>query len=291
MAIDALPVDLSDLDSIRALTEELGRRNERIDVLVLNAAVVPAEARHTPQGLPEMFVVNYFSSFLLVRELVDRGLLALATERTAAHDESRATAVAEGTPSSRAASDAETDRAAVRPRIVIVSSEAHRSGADLELDMIERFVPHSLGQAVARYGYYKLMLTTFACELDRQLNPAGKIRCAVHVLCPGAVNTRIAREVPPILRPLADAVLRLAFRDPFDADEPVVFLAASRRLEGQSGLYLHRMTRKPVDERASNAEAGRRLWAESERLRERMWPTRAAQSGVDIGAIGAAIAG
>jgi hypothetical protein len=110
----------------------------------------------------------------------------------------------------------------------------------------------------------------------------------VHALCPGAVNTRIAREVPPLLRPLADLVLRLAFRDPFDADGPVVLLAASRELEGQSGLYLHRWTKKAVDVRASNPETGRRLWSASEQLRARLWPEPADSAGASTESLRAA---
>ena len=42
--------------------------------------------------------------------------------------------------------------------------------------------------------------------------------------------------------------------------EPVVYLACSRMLEGQTGLYLHRMTRKEPDPTATDPVSGERLW-------------------------------
>ena len=83
-------------------------------------------------------------------------------------------------------------------------------------------------------------------------------------LCPGAMRTNIARELPAPLRVPLDAVMRLLFQDPFVADEPVLFLACSRALEGRTAVYLHKMSQKEVDPRAADAEAGRALWERSE---------------------------
>jgi hypothetical protein len=58
-----------------ATSVDLARRGARLDRLVFNAAIVPTAARATPQGLDEMFVVNYLSSFALVTRLLDEGLL------------------------------------------------------------------------------------------------------------------------------------------------------------------------------------------------------------------------
>ena len=72
---ETLQVDLSDLGSIDGLATNLAGRGLSIDRLVLNAAVVPTAARSTPQGLDEMFVVNYLSSFALVTRLLEEGVL------------------------------------------------------------------------------------------------------------------------------------------------------------------------------------------------------------------------
>src|SRR5512136_452048 len=71
--IEPVHVDLADLTSIDHLVADLARGGARLDRLVLNAAIVPTSARRTPQGLDEMFVVNYLSSFALVTGLLDAG--------------------------------------------------------------------------------------------------------------------------------------------------------------------------------------------------------------------------
>jgi NAD(P)-dependent dehydrogenase (short-subunit alcohol dehydrogenase family) len=237
-----LDVDLSDLDSIERLCDELVRREARLDRVILNAAIVPAEIRTTPQGLNELFVVNYLSSFLLLRRLLRAGVVE------------NPVFAPPGRPRAR------------RPRIIFVSSEAHRWGADLDLTDIAKTPTYSLGKVVAVYGYYKLMTTTLAQELDRRLNPPGQLNVPVLSLCPGAMNTNITREAPPLVRPLIRLVMRLFFQDPFGADEPVIYLACSEELETRTGVYLHQMVRKAVDARASDPEAGRALWERSEAL-------------------------
>ena len=238
----ALHVDLSDLDSIERLCDELVRREARLDRVILNAAIVPAEIRTTRQGLSELFVVNYLSSFLLLRRLLRAGIVE------------NALFASPGSPRSR------------RPRIIFVSSEAHRWAVDLDLVDIAKTPGYSLGRVVAVYGYYKLMTTTLAQELDRRLNPPGQLNVPVLSLCPGAMNTGIAREAPRLIKPLIQIVMRLCFQDPFRADEPVLYLACSEEAETRTGIYLHQMVRKAVDPRASDPRAGRSLWERSEAL-------------------------
>ena len=232
--IEPLHVDLSDLSSIDRAVTGLARRGARIDRLVLNAAIVPTSARMTPQGLDEMFVVNYLSSFALVTRLLDEGLV----------------------PRDRQYGEV--------PRVVFVSSEAHRWSADLSLDHLDGPRNGSPRRVLDWYGTYKLMLTTFAWELARRLHVDGLPRVAVLALCPGAMRTNIARELPAPLRAPLGVLMRLFFQDPFAADEPVLHLACSRSLEGRTAVYLHKMVPKDVDPRAADAGVGRALWEASE---------------------------
>jgi NAD(P)-dependent dehydrogenase (short-subunit alcohol dehydrogenase family) len=234
--IEPLQVDLSDLASIERVVADLARRGVRLDRIVLNAAIVPLEARTTPQGLDEMFVVNYLSSFALVTRLLDEGVL----------------------PRDRPDGDV--------PRVVFVASEAHRWSEDLVLDALDHPRDGSARRVLDWYGRYKLMLATFAWELARRLSVEGVPRVAVFALCPGAMRTSIARELPAPLRAPLDVVMRLFFQDPFVADEPVLHLACSRALEGRTALYLHKMARKAIDPRAADPELGRQLWDRSEEV-------------------------
>jgi NAD(P)-dependent dehydrogenase (short-subunit alcohol dehydrogenase family) len=231
--IELLHVDLSDLTSIDRFAADLTRRGARLDRLVLNAAVVPTAARSTPQGLDEMFVVNYLSSFSLVSRLLENGVL----------------------PRDRRDADV--------PRIIFVASEAHRWSDDLALDHLDRPRDGSPRRVLAWYGTYKLMLVTFAWELARRHLVEGTPRVAVFALCPGAMRTNIARELPVLLRTPVDVVMHLFFQDPFGADEPVLYLACSRALEGRTAVYLHKMAPKEIDPRAADEKVGRVLWERS----------------------------
>ena len=239
--IQPVHVDLSDIASIDHFVADLARRGAKVDRLILNAAIVPTAARTTPQGLDEMFVVNYLSSFALVTRLLDKGVLP-----------------GEG-------------RDGDLPRVVFVASEAHRWSEGLELGRMDRPRDGSPRRVLAWYGTYKLMLATFAWELARRLRvEGGAPRVSVFALCPGAMRTGIARELPVPLRAPLDAVMRLLFQDPFDADEPVLHLACSRAFEGLTAVYLHKMAPKEIDARAADANVGRALWEASEALLARV---------------------
>lgn len=237
--IEPMHVDLADLGSIDRVATDLARRGVYLDRLVLNAAVVPTAARTTPQGLDEMFVVNYLSSFALVRRLLDEGVL----------------------PRDRRDGDV--------PRVVFVASEAHRWSDDLALEHIDRPRDGSPRRVLGWYATYKLMLATFAWELARRLSVEGVPRVAVFALCPGAMRTNIVREVPAPLRAPLKGVMHVLFQDPFVADEPVLYLSCSHALEGRTAVYLHKMAPKDVDARAADAELGRALWERSEAVLSR----------------------
>jgi len=66
-----LKVDFSDNPSIYNLVKELKEKHKPIDIFICNAGIVPKQSRKTPQGLEEMFMVNYLSKFLVVNLLLE----------------------------------------------------------------------------------------------------------------------------------------------------------------------------------------------------------------------------
>ena len=231
-----LRVDLADLDSVHALCDTLKRDGVRIDIIVLNAGLMPLNARRSSQGYEVMFAVH----FLANRVLIDR-LLADGTIR----------------PSSR---PEET------PRIVVVASEAHRSAGPIDFDTFGAYSDYGLKGGLKSYGLSKLHLCTYAQELSRRLNPDGEIRAAVNALCPGAVNSNIAREAPAFLKPLLYPVMRLLFATPEKAAAPVTYACCAEEMGRRSGVYLHLMREKEASPLAMDETAGKRLWQASEVL-------------------------
>jgi len=250
--IHMLPVDFSDIDSIRELVKQIKTKFAPLDILVCNAGIVPKQSRKTKQGLEEMFMVNYFSKFIFVNLLL----------------ESRCFNQAEP-----AFPDSEIENRKskiVPPRIIFVASESHRNPEKFQWEEFGLYKDYKIGKSIELYGYYKLLLTTFSCELSRRLNPDGETRFEIFSLCPGPVNSNIAREAPKIFIPLLKLVFGIFFKSPAKAAIPVVYLAASHDFDGMAFDYLFLMSRKTIDEKASDPENGRQLWKLSEGLQEKL---------------------
>lgn len=223
-------LELADLRSVLALCDALAQDAVKLDMLVLNAGVVPREARPTDQGFELMFGVNYLANVLLVERLLAKRVIEPNPSRP--------------------------------PRIVFVSSESHRDAGPIDLVRLGRFVPYGAMAGMQVYGYSKLLLNTYAAELSRRLGASA----AVHSCCPGAVNTDIAREAPEWVKPILGPVMERFFRDPSAASEPILTLCCGRAYSHRTGAYLHVMQEKPPAEESLDPQVSSRLFRESEAL-------------------------
>lgn len=231
--VDMSPVDLSDINSIKSLINQLISRSIKLDAVICNAAVVPRTSRKTAQGLEEMFMVNYLAKYLLIRWLLDAGLFNLQRNTL--------------------------------PRIIIVSSESHRNPKSYEWENFGKYKDYGINKSVELYGYYKLLLTTFVNELSRRLNQEN-IEISVFSLCPGPVNSNIAREAPKFFQPILKVVFGLFFNSPEKAAVPVVYLTTSQDVEGKPLDYLFIFERKEMDKKTKDVSNGKKLWDLSENL-------------------------
>jgi NAD(P)-dependent dehydrogenase (short-subunit alcohol dehydrogenase family) len=259
-------VDFADIHSIRELVTSLKSSSlfvdgKGIDILVCNAGIVPKKSRKTPQGLEEMFMVNYFSKFIFVNLLLENNCFQDQTS-IIPYPASRIPHPASRIPYPASRIPHPTSR------IIFVASESHRNPKKIDWNDFGKYREYQIGKSIELYGYYKLLLTTFACELSRRLNSGDETTLSVFALCPGPVNSNIAREAPKIFQPLLRVVFGIFFKSPAKAAVPVVYLAASPDLEGKSFDYLFLMSRSEVDEKASDPENGERLWQLSEELRK-----------------------
>ena len=231
--VEMLKVDLADLESVHALCDGLRRDIVRLDIVVLNAGVMPRTAQRSAQGYELMFAVH----FLANRLLIDR-LLADGTIRPG-------------------------PRSGEIPRIVFVVSEQHRSAGPIDFDRFGAFSDYGLTDGLKHYGSSKLHLCTFAQELSRRLKPDGEVRVAVTSLCPGPVNSNLAREAPTLLKPLLYPVMRFFFAAPEKAAAPVTYACCAEEMGRRSGAYLHLMQEKHPSALAMDEAAGTRLWEAS----------------------------
>ena len=226
-------LDLSKIDSIYNFVNQLKRDKIELDIVMLNAASAASRSRKTDSGQDELFMVNYFSNFILVNLLLNKKIIR---------------------PDSKD-----------QPRIIFISSDSHRGSSAVDYNEFGRYFEYGVSKAISNYSYFKLVLNTFATELSRRLNK-NEIVAQVNCICPGPVNTNIIREVPFPIRMILRGIFSVIFRSPENAAPPVIYMASSDDFKDKSNQYLHMFISKRMDEKVYDKKEGQKLWEESEKL-------------------------
>jgi len=242
--VEMIQVDLSDFDSMAAFCDQLRDRNVTLDAAVFNAGVVPATSRMSKHGLELMFAVNFLAKFVVLHRLLHDGVIPNAAYGN-------------------------NSRAEDPPRVIFVSSETHRSSIPIDFDKFGEPIEYGVADGVKYYGLSKLHLTTYFQELSRRLNPGGSggnPDVCVHALCPGAINSNMAREAPTWLKPVLKPVMALFFQSPEKASIPVDYLVASHEMGTKTGEYMHMLRIKESSEPSMDPEKGALLWSKTEEL-------------------------
>ncbi|MCU1647218.1 MAG: putative short-chain dehydrogenase/reductase [Nocardia sp.] len=154
-APEVVLADLSDLGSVRAAAAEIGRRYDRIDVLVNNAGIHSIPPDTTDDGYELMMATNHLGPFLLTNSLLPQ--LESGAE----------------------------------PRIVMTASEAHRMWP--RVDLADFAEPNEYGPVGSLFAYArsKLMNILFTQELARRLAPTA---LTANSFCPGMVASGLTRD-------------------------------------------------------------------------------------------------
>jgi len=138
--IEALSLDLADLDQVREFAAGFSARVPVLDVFILNAGLFPASKQLTAQGFEMQFGVNHLGHFLLTQLLLGSVVAAPAG------------------------------------RIIVLSSIMHWLG---RIDF-NSFTGQKSYNAVRAYGQSKLANILFTQELARRLQGTGVTVNAVH---------------------------------------------------------------------------------------------------------------
>jgi len=238
------PLDLADLESVRAFAEGFSADHAVLDILVNNAGVMAPPCRmETAQGFELQMGVNHLAHFALTGLLLP-ALLA--------------------TPGSR---------------VVTVSSFAHEPGAidfdDLQLK--DRYMPYR------GYSASKLANNLFMLELDRRLRRAGvasPISTGAH---PGFASTNLQASGPflckkPLSSWLVLAGVRLVGQSPASGAWSQLYAATAPGVHG--GDYFGPRNRI----RGAVAESQMAPLARDEQLAARLWAVSQQLTGVDLDA-------
>jgi NAD(P)-dependent dehydrogenase (short-subunit alcohol dehydrogenase family) len=224
-------LDLADLTSVAAFADRLP--GDRLDLLINNAGLMAPPRRLTADGFESQFGTNHLGHFALTGRLLHRLL------------------------------------AAPEPRVVTVSSQAHRTGrinfSDLQGE--RRYIRW------LAYGQAKLANLMFCFELQRRSAEAGSalLSMAAH---PGYSRTNLQFAAPPVYERAVMAVTNLlvaqtaeqgALPSLYAATYPDLpggsFVGPDGPMEGRGYPHLVTAARKAYDE-----DAWARLWQVSEEL-------------------------
>jgi NAD(P)-dependent dehydrogenase (short-subunit alcohol dehydrogenase family) len=225
-------LDLADLDSVEAFAEQ----TDRVDVLVNNAGVMALPRRETKQGYELQLGTNHLGHFALTGHLLGRLL------------------------------------AADRPRVVTVSSNAHKTGR-MNFDNLQGERRYFRWAA---YGQAKLANLLFALELQRRADAHGAplLSVAAH---PGYAATNLQYQANNITGLPVDKLVNKALNTTIAQSDamgalPTLF-AATEDVPGGAyagpdgpGEFRGHPTLVAPNGRARDEEDARRLWEISEEL-------------------------
>jgi NAD(P)-dependent dehydrogenase (short-subunit alcohol dehydrogenase family) len=226
-------LDLTSLDSVRTAADALRSTYPRIDLLINNAGVMLTPKQTTKDGFELQFGTNHLGHFALTGLLLDHLLPVRGS------------------------------------RVVTVSSMGHRLRAAIHFNDLQW--ERSYNRAAA-YAQSKLANLLFTYELQRRLNGADRATIAV-AAHPGSSNTELTRNLPRIIKPVADVFGPLLFQSAAMGALPTLRAATDPDVRGgqyygPDGFGEQRGHPKVVGSSAKSHDEGlqRRLWTVSEEL-------------------------
>jgi retinol dehydrogenase 12 len=225
--IHLMLADLSLQVDVRNLALEVQNRFPRLDVLVNNAALVPAVRQVTAEGMEVQLAVNHLAPFLLTNLLL---------EHLKKSDQGR---------------------------VVTVSSVAHTNGkanfADIQSEY-EYDRPNSPAKGWQTYCNTKLFNILFSNELARRLEGT---RVTANALHPGVIGSNLWRTMPGPMRFLANLFMIKAER----GARTSIYLSSSPEVTNVTGKYFFdNCNQVEASAMAKDVDLQQELWAISEKL-------------------------
>jgi retinol dehydrogenase-13 len=215
--------DLSNLQDIHHVAEELLKLNTPIDVLIHNAGIYLTKRELTPDGLEKVFVVQYLSSFIINYILMDK----LKSQGNA--------------------------------RIIMVNSEGHRFAAwGLRIDDLNWEKRRYSG--LKSYGSAKTAQLLSMIVFDENFQKTG---ISINAMHPGAVKTVTGKENGPVYRWFKRNFIDKTLKSPEISAEALYYLGVSKEVEAVSGKFFNLTTEEEPAPPALDKEVAYELWEKS----------------------------
>lgn len=219
-------LDLASFTAIRRFAERLDA--ERLDALICNAGLFTFTWGETEEGFERTVGVCHIGHFLLARWLAPRLLAAAA------------------------------------PRVVMVSSESHRSPPKLDFERLPLTQQNFRG--LVAYGQAKLCNLLMAKALQSRYGGRGLVACALH---PGTLVTTDIGRYSLVGRALISLVSPFT-KNPAQGAATSVYATVHDPASDLAGQYLQDCHVRRCSREANDATVAERLWATSEQ-----WVARA----------------
>jgi len=215
--------DLSNLQDIQKVAQELLNLNTPIDVLIHNAGIYLTKRELTSDGIEKVFVIQHLASFILNFVLMDKL------------------------------------KSQTKARIILVNSEGHRFAAwGLRLDDLNWEKRRYSG--LKSYGSAKLAQLLSMIVFNEHFQNSGTSINAMH---PGAVKTDTGQENGPAYRWYKRNFLDKSLKSPEISAEALYYLGVSKEIEGVSGKFFNLTTEEEPAPPALDKEVAYELWNKS----------------------------
>ncbi|XP_005413422.1 PREDICTED: retinol dehydrogenase 13 isoform X1 [Chinchilla lanigera] len=221
-------LDLASLRSVREFAARILEEEERVDILINNAAVMRCPHWVTEDGFEMQLGVNHLGHFLLTNLLLDKL------------------------------------KASAPSRVINLSSLAHVAG---HIDFDDLNWQKRKYNTKAAYCQSKLAVVLFTKELSRRLQGTGVTANALHPgVASTELGRHTGMHSSTFSSFTLGPVFWLLVKSPQLAAQPSTYLAVAEELEGVSGKYFDGLKETAPAPEAEDEEVAQRLWAESARL-------------------------
>lgn len=221
--------DLESMRSVRALAAELERAAAPIDLLLLNAGIFNQPYALTPEGHERTYAANYLGHFLLMHELVSKGMLS-ATARIVA-------TLSEG----------------------ILNPFAKADLAIIENPRTARF------SRLLASPNSKVLLALSAIELSRRLQQAALSAVTFNGVCPAATLTDNVNQGGALMRALGRRLGPLIMTGVDEGATVLIWAATSVELSGATGkVFSARLRELKVPAKCRDPKLAEHAWKTTE---------------------------
>ncbi|GAB4547939.1 MAG: SDR family oxidoreductase [Anaerolineae bacterium] len=225
--IHLMLADLSSIEQLKELADQVKAKFDHLDVLINNAALVPTRRTLTKDGLEAQFAINHLSYFIL------GNLLLPHLEASGAG------------------------------RMINVSSNLHAVGKvdfeNLQAEKRYEFYPVG-GPGWGQYSNTKLMNILFTKEMARRLGEDAKV--TVNAVHPGLIGTNLSRAMPKFIHRIYLSMVA----KPEKGAETSIYLATSPDVAKITGQYFTNKQIAESSPASHQIEVALRLWEVSAKL-------------------------